>query len=210
MDVIDEKQKTFLLEELKRKKKELKSLEKLLNNEKDSLDDQIKKVDEEWEKVVAIHKKPLRLVILAEAPTSPDNYFYIKQSTFLNGLRKQFKLNKNVDLPAKMLERGILLLDIYKLPIPSEFYRVDTNNVLFDPKYFKNKLEHLHRNKLIGDETKFVFRYKVLFNKKKLHLNNEFIEAMNLYCGKLILDIKNPISLFDKLGNVNKAVVKYL
>lgn len=191
--IMNKKQQKFLKEKLKSKKKDLKRLKELFNNQNNSLDNQIKAINDEWGKVVSKHNKPLRLVILAEAPLSSDKYFYNNTGTFLNGLKDHYILNKNCDLPAKMLEEGILLVDIYKLPIPSEYYRVDNENYLFDPEYFKDRITSI--NKLNGKNTKFVFRYTGLFKKKKLHESEAFDEIRK----KLLMDDDgNPIQLFSK------------
>ena len=87
-------------------------------------------------------------------------------------MRDYWDLKKNTDLPLKMLENRVLLFDIYQYAIPSEFYAKDINYVLFDQEYVKNKIEFLKKNNLIDKTTLFVFRYKNLFNERKLHLRD--------------------------------------
>jgi hypothetical protein len=133
------------------------------------------KIDEKWRSIVCEHAKKnraLKLVILAEAPLKFNKYFYNRQGTFLDSLRDFWNLKKNTDLPLKMLENRVLLFDIYQYAIPSEFYAKDISYVLFDQEYVKNKIDFLKKNNLIDKTTLFVFRYKNLFNERKLHLRD--------------------------------------
>ena len=130
------------------------------------------KVDEKWGKVVFEHikkKSKLKLVILAEAPLCPEKYFYTNQGTFLDSLRGYWGLPQNRDLPKFMIKNGVLLLDIYRFSIPSEFYKKDENLVLFENEYVSKRLDILREHNLIDNETPFVFRYKELFKKRELH-----------------------------------------
>lgn len=153
-----------------------------------------KEIDNKWESVVEEHKKltgPLKLIIVGEAPLEYKKYFYVKSGTFLDSLRKHWKLKKNKELPEEMLRKRILLLDIYKYPIPSEFYKKDKAKILLNEEYLLYKINLLRDSKLIGGETHFVFRYKQLFEDRKLNI----LEAFN-GC--------NFISSNDKLVSFNK------
>lgn len=151
-------------------KKELENLENYLKIEE--LNKQIKLIDDEWKSVVENHPAPLKLIILAEAPLKYEKYFYKNQATFLDSLRSHWELDSNANLPAKMIEKGVLLLDIYKYPLPSQFYKKDEGDVLYDDNYVSSKINILKSYNLINDSTHFVFRYKQLFNKKKLQAND--------------------------------------
>ena len=211
-EIINESQRSFLGIQFKKKSDDLRNLNNLLNNKYNSLEKEIGKIDGEWNKVVKRHKKPLRLVILAEAPLSSSKYFYNHTGVFLNGLKNLYNLKKNCMLPDKMLESGILLLDIYKLPIPAEFYKADTENCLFDSDYFKCKLEHICKEDLIDSKTKFIFRYKALVDKFKD--NTVFSEKMKSCNCELFADKEtgNFISLFKKERpqEINDDVEKFL
>jgi hypothetical protein len=129
-------------------------------------------IDSKWKAVVDNHSKydgKLKLIILAEAPLSPKKYFYKNQGTFLDSLRALWDLKKNTSLPDVLLKNRILILDLYKYPISSEFYKKDKNLVLFDNNYVNEKLRILKSKKLIDDKTLFVFRYKELYKKRGLH-----------------------------------------
>ena len=145
-------------------KKKLEELEKHLC--KTQLDKEIKQIDGLWYEEVKKHKSEkskLKLIIVGEAPISYEKYFYNYQGTFLNSLKEFWKLKTNRDLPNKMIENRVLLLDIYKYPLPPEFYKKDKKNILFSEDYILNKIDYLTKLELIGDETFSVFRYKQLF-----------------------------------------------
>lgn len=191
------------------KRKELNSLEQYFDNFDNKLSTQIKLIKEKWEEVVAKHgdrHDKLRLVILAEAPLSFEKYFYNKAGTFLNGLKNHYTLNKNSELPERLLEERILLMDIYELPIPSDYYLADEKNSLYDDEYFEERIKKIHG--LIGDETRFVFRYKQLFEKKKLHINSAFEKIKE----KLLMSNGEPISIFidERSQKINEIVKKVL
>ena len=85
-------------------------------------------IDAKWKSVVNEHKKKekaLKLIIVGEAPIKLNKYFYINQGNFLDSLTQYWKLKNNKELPKIMLEMGILVLDIFKYPIPPVFYKMD-------------------------------------------------------------------------------------
>jgi hypothetical protein len=129
-------------------------------------------VDSLWNDVVQQHVnlgEKLKIIILAESPLDYSKYFYLNQGTFLESLRDFWGLKKNTELPDRLLKERVLVLDIYQYPIPSEFYKKDYDFVLFDNDYVEQKLNLLKSKNLIDDDTQFVFRYKELFNTRKLH-----------------------------------------
>jgi hypothetical protein len=133
---------------------------------------ELEEIDSKWKDVVnnhSLYEGKLKLIILAEAPLTPKKYFYTNPGTFLDSLRDFWRLEKNTTLPDALLENRILILDIYKYPISSEFYKKDKNLVLFDNHYVDAKLKLLVSKELIDDKTLFVFRYKELYKKRKLH-----------------------------------------
>jgi hypothetical protein len=153
-----------------------------------------KEIDAKWRKVVDEHVQesgPLKLVILAEAPLSFDKYFYNRQGTFLDSLRDFWKLEKNSDLPAKLLENRVLLLDIYRYPIPSEFYKKDENLVLFDNNYVSQKIDLLKGKHLIDDNTFFVFRYKELCSGRNLQLQSSLRDLNYVKYSNKIISLNN-------------------
>jgi len=150
--------------------------------------------------------EPAKLVILGEAPQSYLNYFYVKPGNFLSVLLKHYKKEEVEDHFLLFLrKKGILLLDIYKFPIPSEFYRNDKNNILYDESYFIKKLNKLDVKKKVNKETKFIFRYKMLINKYEYFqfaLNNR----------KLVICNNNlePLGVGKYSNNINPLITKYL
>jgi len=78
----------------------------------------------------------------------------------------------NISFPDVLLKNRILILDIYKYPISSEFYKKDKKLVLFYNQYVNEKLGYLNNKNLIDDKTLFVFRYKELYKKRGLHMQS--------------------------------------
>lgn len=155
------------------KRKELDNLSDYLTGEQLLTESEM--IDKKWYSIVEEHtiqEGPLKLIILAEAALSFRKYFYNSQGTFLDSLRSFWELRNNSDLPRQMMQKRVLLFDIYKYPIPSEFYKKDKNLDLFENKYVTGKLDFLQRKKLIDDNTFFVFRYKNLFYERNLHLKS--------------------------------------
>ena len=167
-------------------------------------------IDDKWKSVVKEHKNPkkgpLKLIIIGEAPLKLKKYFYVNQGTFLDSLREHWKLKNNKELPNEMLNKRILVLDIYKYPIPSEFYKKDKAKVLLDVDYVDNKINLLKQNDLIKEETHFVFRYKQLFEDRKLNT----LEAFN---GCNFISSNEEIVSFntgEKPQKLNATVKEYL
>lgn len=172
------------------------------------------RIDEVWKGVVCSHsdelnnnKGALKLIILGEAPLSEDKYFYNNQGTFLDSLRVFWGLKKNKELPAKMLDKRVLVLDIYKWPIPSDFYTKDENQVLLDEGYVKEKIDLLKKSKLIDANTHFVFRYKKLFKTINIPAFEglKFLKEINEINDKLVSFNKG-----EKPQELNENVKKYL
>jgi hypothetical protein len=135
-----------------------------------------------------------------------NKYFYINQGTFLDSLRDHWQLKKNNELPLKMLEKRILVLDIYKYPIPSEFYKKDKNNVLLDEDYLNKKINLLKQSHLINEETHFVFRYKQLFEDRKLNTLKSFNELNFISSNKEIVSLNTG----EKPQKLNTTVKDFL
>lgn len=186
-----------------------KKLDELYNYLKSKLLDEADRVDNHWNSIVESHSNKnssLKLIIVGEAPQDFEKYFYNKQGTFLNSLKDHWSLDKNHLLPAKMLIKRVLLLDVYKYPLPPEFYKKDKDNVLFDMGYINAKIEKLKQKKLIDDNTHFVFRYKHLFEERKLDTIDAFKDL------KFIKDKGQVVSFNadEKPQNLNDIVKDYL
>ena len=198
-------QTIFLKERIIALENEVKNLADYLFN--GEMQKEIEAIDKRWEQELGKYKTPLKLIILAEAPLSFERYFYNKQFTFLDSLRSFWKLKLNADLPARMIKEGILLLDLYPFPIPSNFYKKDTNNILFDDNYLSKKLALLKKEGLIDDQTHLTFRYKALVKTKKLHQTNA-LKGLNILKDK----IGDPIWInrSEKPQKLNVEVEQYL
>lgn len=150
------------------------------------------KIDKVWNDVVddiIASKKKLKLVIFGEAPLSCDKYFYKKPANYLNGLRKHLGV-ENDKLIERMKEEGILLFDMYKYPLPSEIYK-KYHACFFDIAYVNSKLQEIQV--LFDDETKFVFRYKMLIERG---IQDEV--CFKEFRSKFLLESQNPTTIFEK------------
>ena len=166
-------------------------------------------IDNIWKEVVEYHSRydgKLKLIILAEAPLSPKKYFYKNQGTFLDSLRALWDLKKNTSLPDVLLKNRILVLDLYKYPISSEFYKKDKELVLFNNDYVYEKIKFLRDKELIDDKTLFVFRYKELYNKMRLHMQSS-LKDLNFVkeSGQLI-----SLNFKEKPQKINSIIVEIL
>jgi hypothetical protein len=132
-------------------------------------------IDERWMQMLENINRcniRLRLVIFAEAPLSYHKYFYNRPGNFLSGLKSYyndtFQLQlRNDNFIEYLNQRGVLLVDLYRFPLPAAFYR--THHELFtDAGYIATKLNTLLP--LMDDKTKFTFRYKMLLNRGLHHL----------------------------------------
>jgi hypothetical protein len=192
------------------KQKQEKELEELMNFIKGTeLLKMSEEIDKIWKSVVENHKNqegPLKLIILGEAPLKLKKYFYKKQGTFLNSLRDYWRLKKNNDLPLEMLNKRILLLDIYKYPILSEFYKKDKTNVLLDEGYLKDKINLLRQNNLINENTHFVFRYKQLIEDRELNKLEAFKDCNFISSNEGIVSF----NIGEKPQKLNATVKEYL
>ncbi len=117
----------------------------------------------DWKVIVKNIKNPIKFLIVGEATVSYSNYFYNLKATktpFLNPA--DFGCQNKTDLIRCFNSNGILVFDLYPLPLPTFIY----DNVKFDctnPNYCAELNNYYDSVKsLIDDETKIVLRYKKL------------------------------------------------
>lgn len=125
-------------------------------------------VIKKWLEVIeSFKKKPINYLIVGEATVSFDNYFYnenSKSTSFLNP--SHFKCKNKADLIQFFQENGILVFDLYPLPLPTFIYdkvKFDCENVSY-----KKALEEYYNMimKVIDDNTVIVPRYSKLYNDR--------------------------------------------
>lgn len=108
--------------------------------------------------------KSLKLIILGEAPLSPSQYFYVKNGNYLSALKKIYMRKCGLEifpvLNYHLYMDGILLMELYKDPLPSSNYDKDINFSYWDAEYFCSQLAILKSAGLLNEDTKIVFRYK--------------------------------------------------
>jgi hypothetical protein len=125
------------------------------------------RIDKLWEEILkelAKRNKCLKMVIFAEAPLSFDRYFYNRPGNFLSGLKAYYSQTLGVNLDNGnfidfLNNRGVVIVDMYRFPFPSRFYKL-YHNLFFDPKYLDDKIQKLKT--MLCTDTKFTFRYKML------------------------------------------------
>jgi hypothetical protein len=148
---------------------------------------QTNEIENIWLNVVNNHLQTgnkLRLVIFGEATLSLAQYFYNNYpNNFLSGIKAYyinngFIHNGNQIIQTNFLDflvaRGILLFDLFDYPFPSDFYK-RYFEVFINENHVESKLNLI--SPLFDVNTKFVFRYKMLFqrrNKRMLHNLNAF------------------------------------
>ncbi len=146
----------------------------------------------------------IKLLILGEAPLSSSQYFYKNPGGFLSILAKHYGVSKN-NLIKTLGNKGILVLDIYKFPVPTVFYDEDKKNVLYDDCYIEEKINYLTTAGLLDNNTWSVFRYQKLINRnlykhKALHKLN-FIKVNKTHC---------PLGIGANSNTLNPLVVPFL
>lgn len=117
--------------------------------------------------------RPIKFLIIGEATVSYDNYFYnpdAKGTSFLNPNHFNFKYKE--DLIDFFKENGVLVFDLYPLPLPTFIY----DNIKFDcdDKNYKQALiDHFDQISDIfkvneeENKLKVILRYSKLSSKKK-------------------------------------------
>jgi len=115
-------------------------------------------------------QKTLKLVIWGEAPLSSKKYFYHNPGNFLKGISDFFKVNGFPNISKEnfteiLVNHGILLIDIYRFPLPSEIYKKH-HEIYFDVEFLEKQLALIQE--LIDEDTKFIFRFKMLSKRKYL------------------------------------------
>lgn len=145
----------------------------------------------------------IRLLILAEAPLSSRKYIYNDSpGNFLSPIRQRYNLSKTpVELYSDMRRNGILVLDVYKYPIPSKLYT--SNELFFNEGYLEDRF-HRIRN-LITSSTRVIFRYKKLYNRDQV-----LKKCIDVFGDRFVLE--NIGSLGAKSNSVilNEAVIDLL
>ena len=132
-----------------------------------------------------------KLIILGEAPLTTKQFFYNKKTggylSFLKQHYEKAKKLKDEDFKDFLREEGILNLDIYQYPLPTNFYDNDKGAILFDESHLAKKISMLEKLKLIDSNTMYVYRYQKLLDRK-LHL-------------------KRPLSNIKKENHITTAVI---
>lgn len=151
----------------------------------DTFEQEASRIDKLWEdilKELSKRDKCLRMVIFGEAPLSFNKYFYNKPAGFLSGLKAYYSQTLNVNLDNGnyidfLNNRGMVIVDIYRYPFPSAFYKRH-HNLFFDPKYLDDKIQKLKA--MLYSETKFTFRYKML-EKRNLQNTAPFVNHQHRF-----------------------------
>lgn len=136
-------------------------------------------VHQKWLQVIDGIKEPIKYLIIGEATVSWANYFYNEQAkttSFLNP--DHFIKNNKEELIAYFQSEGILVFDLYPLPLPTFIY----DNIKFDCSddiYNLALCEYFNLVKeLLNDKTKVVIRYSKLKDRGEYKL---FKDLFKLY-----------------------------
>lgn len=139
-------------------------------------------VHQKWLQVIDGIKVPIKYLIIGEATVSWANYFYNEQAkttSFLNPFHFNEKNNKE-ELITYFQNEGILVFDLYPLPLPTFIYdniKFDCNDDLYNLalcEYFKLVIE------LLNDKTKVVIRYTKLENRSEYKLFKALIKSIHI------------------------------
>lgn len=148
------------------------------------------------------------LVILGEAPLTTKQFFYNKKTgKYLSFLKQHYleaKEFKDDEFKEFLRVKGILNLDIYKYPLPTNFYDNDKSSILFDEIFVKNKISSLTAMGIINANTKYVYRYQKLIDRE-LHLKEPFISLQ-----KENHITEEAIAIGANAGNINRNLLDCL
>ncbi len=179
----------------------------------------IKCIEKCYHQEISKWKNDIKLLILAEAPTSCKKYFYNKNcGNLLTSLRKFFNLPDNKKLLVVLRKKGILVLDIYELPLDPTIYNADAKSGhydLFDLNYFCGKLIQLTKAQLLTRNTRIVFRYKKLIDRYLVLRNRGMFSDCDFHNTFLLEPNGKPARLNsrEKRGEpviLNEVVKNYL
>lgn len=130
-------------------------------------------------------KKKIKWIILAEAPLSYSDYFYNpvneKYSAFLSSSNIQIasktKIKTKYEAIMKLIDHGILIIDLYPLPLPSDCY----GNKGYT--FYCKELVYDYWNELFADIEAIVEKSTRITRRYKKHSNNadatKFVEIFN-------------------------------
>ena len=139
-----------------------------------------KKVMDAWRNISKSITKPVKFLIVGEATVSWDNYFYnvdANTTSFLSP--SQFGCVNKAKLISFFEKKGVLVFDLYPLPLPTFVYdkvefdcKVDSPYVEALIMYYK---ESLLDNNFIDDNTVIISRY-AKFYKEKVDKKNQVVK----------------------------------
>ena len=132
-----------------------------------------------------------KLIILGEAPLTTKQFFYnAKTGSYLSFLKqhyKEAKKLKDAEFKDFLRKKGILNLDIYRYPLPTNFYDNDKEAVLYNEFHMANKISALTKLNLIDSNTVYVYRYQKLLDRE--------------------LYLRNPLSHLTKKNHITTAAI---
>ncbi|MGB6037829.1 MAG: hypothetical protein WBG42_16260 [Cryomorphaceae bacterium] len=142
-----------------------------------SVEKEYTKIENTWNSIAKTTSHPVKYLIIGEATVSYKNYFYnssSKQTPFLTP--KHFNCKRKVELINLFQKEGVLIFDLYPLPLPTFIY----DNVSFDcmddeyvgllNEYYQEKLEGL-----IDKNTTVVLRYIKLEDRSECDIFKKFL-----------------------------------
>lgn len=135
-----------------------------LTIDKDTMMNEYDEVKMAWDENLKSIKEPIEYVIIGEATCSFANYFYnpkANSTSFLNP--KHFGCKNKGDLIKFFNKNGVLVFDLYPLPLSTFIY----DNIKFDcndSAAYRAALESYYSvlNPRINDDTKIILRYAKL------------------------------------------------
>lgn len=142
-----------------------------------SVEKEYAQVESTWDGIAKTIFQPVKYLIIGEATVSYKNYFYnssSKQTPFLTP--KHFNCSNKNELIELFQEKGVLVFDLYPLPLPTFIY----DNVSFDCKDpdYKRLLNEYYESKLKGlidKNTTVVLRYLKLKERFEWEIFKDFL-----------------------------------
>lgn len=147
--------------------------------------------------------KPIRAFIIGEAPQTFSNYFYnpnFSGSSFMrpNDLNKKFK--NYSDLVSALNCKGIVVIDLFPLPIPSAYYK---NTNFFDQLELSQYWDDLFSRLPTAEKLTIGIRYKKIKNDHFVKYQ-QFQKALDFFYKPL------PAISTEMLGSNNMPIERDL
>jgi hypothetical protein len=149
----------------------------------------------------------INYIILGEATVNYQNYFYnpnSSQTSFLNP--SHFNKNSKSDLIEFLIENGILIFDLYPIPLPTFIYDNIKFNFKEEDEEYKTILgQHFKplKDKIKNDKPELIIRYSKIEKRPEYAYFIEYFKEKFTSISDISKDINaDPIKISSKFDHL--------